>query len=344
MITHSSIDLKSGQEQEHTSPKREVNEDIKETLGLLRYRLTDSYYNFIDNVKEAWVEMTGEEKESQLSRKVDQAASYRKPKKAAEGEGEDPSAETNDDAGTYSGPSAIVHVKEPKGAWESMKDRLSDSPLIQELLKNSRKFTKVASDTPIAKQASEQISKVKEFWETSQNPIVYAVSGMVDNMTAETEQAIAMREIQKLDPKFDKEEWAAEVLKTVVPVIIGAQIRGDTKPLKPWLKEAVYNKLSSEIRLRKQDGIVIDPRILDIEENDTTLRYIEPDGALILGMYEVQQIHLVKNTKGEILEGSETDVRKKYYHIVFQLTYNDEESVAEWKVADYALVHVAAFY
>ena len=126
--------------------------------------------------------------------------------------------------------------------------------------------------------------------------------------------------------------------------MIGAHIRGETKLLKPWLKEAVYNKLSSEIRLRKQDGIVFDPRILDIDENTITLRHVESEGALILGVYDVQQIHCVRNTKGEILEGSETDVRKKMYSIVFQLTYNDEENVAEWKVADYALILDMSFY
>jgi hypothetical protein len=31
--------------------------DINETIGLIRYRLTDFYYNLVDNIKLAYAEM-----------------------------------------------------------------------------------------------------------------------------------------------------------------------------------------------------------------------------------------------------------------------------------------------
>jgi hypothetical protein len=37
--------------------------------------------------------------------------------------------------------------------------------------------------------------------------------------------------------------------------------------IQPWLKTPVFNKLAAEIRLRKSDGIVFDPNLLDISEN-----------------------------------------------------------------------------
>jgi len=45
-----------------------------------------------------------------------------------------------------------------------------------------------------------------------------------------------------------KEEWAEEVKRNLAPIIIRAQLAGDTKTLKPWLGEAVYNKLAADIR------------------------------------------------------------------------------------------------
>lgn len=44
----------------------------------------------------------------------------------------------------------------------------------------------------------------REFWETTQNPIVYRISGAWESMTAPTEEGMAVAEIQKLDPDFVK--------------------------------------------------------------------------------------------------------------------------------------------
>lgn len=83
---------------------------------------------------------------------------------------------------------------------------------------------------------------------------MYTVSGVIEGLTGETEEGIATADIKRLDPKFNKEDWSEEVLRTLVPTVLKAHIQGDSKALKPWLKAAVYNKLAAEIRLRKQDG------------------------------------------------------------------------------------------
>lgn len=158
----------------------------------------------VENVKLAYAEMTGEKRESFLKREFKQAASY-KPPKAADDDEEEGEKEQ------YTGPSALVHVKDPKSAWESMKERLQDSPFIREMLKRSKKIGRVAADTDIGKKAQnigrsvqDKIEDAREFWETSQNPLVYTMSGIVENLTGETEEGIAIAEIRKLDPNFVK--------------------------------------------------------------------------------------------------------------------------------------------
>lgn len=153
------------------------------------------YDQVVENTKLAYLEMTGRDvKDSLLKRKVEQAESFR----TATREVKDEDDEDDDDdakdkssrATTAVGPSSIVLVKEPKSAWDSMKDRLQDSPFIQEIIRNSRKFSRTAAETPIGKKASEvgqsvkdKIEDMKEFWETSQNPLVYTLSGVWDTMT-----------------------------------------------------------------------------------------------------------------------------------------------------------------
>lgn len=67
-----------------------------------------------------------------------------------------------------------------------MKERLKNSPLIREILKGSKIVSKAAANTEIGKKAKEvtdsvrdKIEDIREVWETSQNPIIYTLSGIV---------------------------------------------------------------------------------------------------------------------------------------------------------------------
>lgn len=123
-----------------------------------------------------------------------------------------------------------------------------------------------------------------------------------DTIAGETEEGIAVSAIQKLDPKFSKEEWSQEVKANLVPIVIKAHLMGNTNALKPWLGEGVYNKLAADIRARKHDGIVFDCNLLDIDENRLIVRFLESGGPVIVGVYMVQQINCIRNRKGEIIE------------------------------------------
>lgn len=89
--------------------------------------------------------------------------------------------------------------------------------------------------------------------------------------------------------------------RNLAPEIIKAHLVGNTSALKPWLGEAVYNKLAADIRTRKHDGITFDSNILDIDENQVIMRYMENGSPVIVVVYMVQQINCIRK-KGEIVE------------------------------------------
>jgi predicted lipid-binding transport protein (Tim44 family) len=89
----------------------------------------------------------------------------------------------------------------------------------------------------------------------------------------------------------------------LAPTVIKAHLEGNTKALKPWLTEGVYNKLAADIRARKHDGIEFDSNILELEENAIIMRFLENGGPVIVVVYMVQQIACVRK-KGEIVEVS----------------------------------------
>lgn len=294
--------------------------------------------SFMENVKEAYSELKGEnKKKTGLRAKVQQAESFRRGDEApAEGEGEEKEKEEKD-----KGPSAMVHVKEPDSEWEKMKQRLADSPLIREILKGSKKAYTAAADTDLGQKVEdagdrvkEKIEDAKEFWETSQNPVVYAMSGVWDNMTGETEEGICVTEILKLDPGFEKEEWSEEIRVNVVPDIIKAHLTGDTDFLAEHLGEGVLNKLTQDIKLRESDKIEFDSNLLDVDENQIMMKYVEDHGPVIVGTYMVQQINCIRKA-GEIIEGSESAVVAKFYSIAFTQEYLEDEGEVRWKIVDY---------
>jgi hypothetical protein len=52
------------------------------------------------------------------------------------------------------------------------------------------------------------------------------------------------------------------VKSNLVPKVIKAHLEGDTRALKPWCGEAVFNKLAADIRERKKEGHQFDTNIL----------------------------------------------------------------------------------
>lgn len=77
--------------------------------------------------------------------------------------------------------------------------------------KGAKVYGKAASETDVGKQAQkvnqnirDKIEDAREFWETSQNPVVHTLSNVWDSLTGETEEGIAVAAIRKKDPKFIK--------------------------------------------------------------------------------------------------------------------------------------------
>lgn len=75
------------------------------------------------------------------------------------------------------------------------------------------------------------------------------MAGAWENVSGETEEGACIRDFQKLDPHFSKEEWAAEVQADVVPAFIRAHLIGNMSEFKHMMGEALYNKLMADIRI-----------------------------------------------------------------------------------------------
>ena len=96
-----------------------------------------------------------------------------------------------------------------------------------------------------------------------------------------------------------------------LPKIMQFFLKGRIKELKPFLGEAVYNKLAAESRVRKKEGITCSKAT------------IEKGSPIITLVFMCQQMYCVrKKETGEIVEGAEDDIKAYHYVMAVQREYN----------------------
>ncbi|KAG2512379.1 hypothetical protein JM16_008102 [Phytophthora kernoviae] len=288
-----------------------------------------------DEWKEAAQELFGK-KEKQT---VDEALasvrtpSMQKPKKSEEDEAE---------AAEYTGTSALVAVKEEESAWQRVSARFREAPIIQGILDAAKQASKTEAGQKV-QQTTKQVKdkfgdareEVLEVWETSQNPWVYRLSSIYDGLFGETPMGIAIKEIRRAEPDFILEEWKENIEEIVLPGVLEAFLRGNSRDLKKWFGEAAYSRMNIAIRERKSEGLVMDPHVLSIDGVEVIEATAEDKQApIILMRFQAQQINCIRNREGEVVEGSEDEVLAYYYIFAFQRDYDDEQETLRWRIVD----------
>lgn len=313
--------------------------------------------SFLDSLSQTWDELIASGQAKDINKKIG-TPNY-----------------SNDDAAAdkyeeYKGSKDIMVIdpEEHLSAWERMERRLRDAPIIQGILEKTNAVYEKSGAQQKVQQTQQRIQHIKEdaeeAWETSQNPWVYRASSVYDTLTAESEFAAATRELRVLDPDFDMEMWKRDVVEHTLPSIMKLFLEGRITELKPWLGESVYNRLAAEVRARKKEGVQMDTNVLSImnadilacETGGNSVNVERGDDPIILLHFMCQQIHCVRKKKtgeeatkerhaggrafgddelGDIVEGSEDDIRANSYVIAFQREYNNKKMELNWKIVDF---------
>lgn len=297
-------------------------------------KATSFFQKFSEGVSETWQELLDSGKGKSINKSLRSKSAGTNNSSSSEKAKE--SVEENE----YDGPSALMIVDEDLGAWERLQKRIAEAPIIKNILGASHKVFEQTGMNEAKKKIDDIGEDAREAWETSQNPWVYRISSVWDTVTAESEFAIATRELNRLDPDFTLEQFKIDVMETTVPEIMEYFLQGNTKALKPWLGEAVYNRLSAEIRIRKQEGLIIDPNILSYDASEIIacqVEGVEKGSPIILLNFMCQQINCVRNKDDEVVEGGEDEIRANAYVLALQREYNDEDGTLNWKIVDFML-------
>jgi len=284
---------------------------------------SDLWSNVTEEVGKTWGELLRSGERKDINKKI------RHPEDTVDGEQE------------YTGPVDIMIIDESENltAWERMQKRLTEAPLIQDILSRSEQVYE-QSGAKKAKQKVDHLSEdAREAWETSQNPWVYRVSSVYETITAETPESVAVAELRKLDPEFTLDGWRQDAIGYTIPKIMEWLLLGKINQLKPWLNEPTFQRIAAEITARKQEGVTIDSHVLGIMNSEilaVELDEVNKGSPIIVLHFMCQQINCVRKKKdGKIVEGSEDDIRANSYVAAFQREYDEKAGELNWKIVDF---------
>lgn len=235
---------------------------------------------------------------------------------------------------------ALTLVAPPKESrWAKYAEMLNASPLMQAATAVSR----TVAESPVGESISAVRDRVrdaqedaKDAWENSQNPVIVQAASAYDKVFGETEQARAVAKIRELDPDFDAGPDFLKFMKeTLIPDAVRGFLSADRLRLSAWCTDECLERVNAVLRAREVEGLVADPTILAV--NNVTIMGAhapEKDAPRMLVSAMVQQVHCLRKKTGEVVEGSETEIRAVVYVFAVQREYRPDKGGLIWQVSE----------
>uniref|UniRef100_A0A8C9FP18 Tim44-like domain-containing protein n=1 Tax=Pavo cristatus TaxID=9049 RepID=A0A8C9FP18_PAVCR len=104
--------------------------------------------------------------------------------------------------------------------------------------------------------------------------------------------------------------------------------------LKDWCYEATYSQLAHPIQQARAMGLQFHSRILDIDNIDLAMGKMMEQGPVLIITFQAQIVMVIKNQKGEVVEGDPDKVLRMLY--VWALCRDQDElnPYAAWRLLD----------
>ncbi len=118
-----------------------------------------------------------------------------------------------------------------------------------------------------------------------------------------------LMQIKLADKNFDDEPFLAGA-RAAFEMIIATFANGDAKALRPLLSNDVYGDFSGAIAERSAAGQVLETTLVGINEAEIIEAELQARTAFVTIKFVSEQINVVRDKKGEVVEGDPTGVTK----------------------------------
>jgi predicted lipid-binding transport protein (Tim44 family) len=159
-----------------------------------------------------------------------------------------------------------------------------------------------AEDTKIIMLNKEQFEKIyKEVKKTVDEDL--CESSDIENLSP------LDRDLAKI-PNFNKKGFIAGAQKAF-EMILSAFSKGDAKTLAKLVNQELLKKFEAVIKERQEQGIVSETDLIGFVETEVeSVRFTPDEHVNLVVKFVSEQVNLLKNAEGEVIEGDENYVQK----------------------------------
>ena len=115
-----------------------------------------------------------------------------------------------------------------------------------------------------------------------------------------------VRAILAADPAFDVARFL-EGAKAAYKMILEAFWKGDLAEVRSHVDDHVYETFSTAVEQRKKDGLVLDNRLVAIEQTVISEATVDRSIAVLTVRFETDIAAVTRNAEGEVVAGSMSD-------------------------------------
>ena len=115
-----------------------------------------------------------------------------------------------------------------------------------------------------------------------------------------------VRALLAADPTFDVAKFL-EGAKSAYQMVLDAFWRGDAAGLRPYVDDHVYETFSSAIEQREKDGLMLDNRLVNVEQTLITEASADNNVAVVTVRFEADIAAVTRNKDREVVAGSLSD-------------------------------------
>lgn len=115
-----------------------------------------------------------------------------------------------------------------------------------------------------------------------------------------------VRALLAADPSFDVARFL-EGAKAAYRMVLEAYWKGDEASFRPHVDDHVHETFSQAIKQRAKDGLVLDNRLVDIEQALIAAASVEDGVAIVTVRFEADIAAVTRNKDGEVVAGSLSD-------------------------------------
>uniref|UniRef100_A0A7S0TQT8 Tim44-like domain-containing protein n=2 Tax=Hemiselmis andersenii TaxID=464988 RepID=A0A7S0TQT8_HEMAN len=164
-----------------------------------------------------------------------------------------------------------------------------------------------------------------------------------DRVFGENETSVCIAEIKRDDPRFSMPRFLDKLERETIPFVLTAFLENRAEDLHDICTERSLSLLGHIIRDRLQKGHTCDPHILDLEEVQLQEARMVDGEPVLLVTFQTQQLHCVRDKKGEIVEGGESTIQQIFYiWAMVRFFPEDPGSPPVWKLHEMAIQHQMA--